>query len=85
MPKVAASCSRCGGGVAEVVSSVSVVSSSTSITHNPAPTFATSPSLTRISFTIPSNGLVISTLALSLWTSQSASKDAMVSVGLILL
>lgn len=49
-------------------------SSSTSITQSPWPTFATSPSFTRISFTIPSNGLVISTLALSLWTSHKGSK-----------
>ena len=56
-------------------------SSSTSIVQRPCPTFAIWPSWTRISLSTPSNGEVISTLALSDWTSQRGSKVATAAEG----
>ena len=53
-----------GSPMLELASTSSV--SSTSRMQSCCPTFAISPSCTRSSFTVPSNGLVISTLALSL-------------------
>lgn len=53
--------------------SASPDSSSISMRHSPAPTLAISPSFTIISLTTPSYGLVISTVALSLWTSHNGS------------
>jgi hypothetical protein len=63
-----------GGGDSDVrTSDESDASSSISMKHKPSPTLATYPSGTRISFRVPSYGLVTSTLALSLCTSQSRS------------